>query len=71
MTMHVRLHQYCLNREPIFFQNTTFFVDRFHRRGHIGCPSGYYLDEYNTLDTKSLNSQVNEQANAGIQRIKG
>ena len=52
------LHQYCLNREPVFFQNTSFYVDRFHWRGHVGCPSGYCLDQYNTLDTKSLNSQV-------------
>ena len=65
------LHQYCLNREPIFFQNTTFYVDRFHWRGHIGCSSGYCLDEYCTMDIKSINSQVNEQANSGLQRIKG
>ena len=61
-------HAIC--REPVFFQNTSFYVDRFHWRGHVGCLSGYCLDQYNTLDTKSLNSQVNEQANAGMQRIK-
>ena len=65
------LHQYCLNREPLFFQNTTFCVDRFHWRGHIGCSSGYCLDEYCSMDIKSINSQVNEQANSGLQRIKG
>ena len=56
------LHQYCLNRKPLL--NTTFYVDHFHWKGHIGCSSGYCLDEYCTMDIKSINSQVNE-------RIKG
>ena len=29
------------------------------------------MDTYKTLDTKSINSQINEQANAGLQRVKG
>ena len=65
------LHQYCLNREPVFFMNTCFNVDRFHWKGHVGCSAGYNLDEYITMSIKSINSQVNEQANAGMQRIKG
>ena len=24
------LHQYCLNREPVYFKHTWFLVDRFH-----------------------------------------
>ena len=66
-----KLHQYTLNREPSHFKETVFFVDHFHWRGHIGCSSGYSLDKYSTYDIKSINSQVNEQANAGLQRIKG
>ena len=66
-----RLHRYCLNREPIFFKNTSFCVGCFHWRGHIGCSSGYCLDEYCAMDIKTINSQVNEQANSGLQRIKG
>ncbi len=64
-----RLHLYCLNREPAFFKNSRFYVDRFHWRGHIGCSSGYSLDQYKTMN--DINSQVNEQANAGIKRIRG
>ena len=30
------LHQYCLNRDPVFFQNTRFLVDRFHWKNHTG-----------------------------------
>ena len=66
-----KLHQYALNHEPMIFQNTVFLVDRFHWRGHIGCSSGYNLDVYSQEHLASINSQINEQANAGLQRIKG
>ena len=63
--------QYCLNREPHFFRSTLFAVDRFHWRGHVGCSAGYCLNSYKQLAIKEINSQVNEQANAGLQRIQG
>ncbi len=66
-----RLHIYCLNREPHFFELTRFAVDRFHWRGHVGCTRGYSLDLYQTRAIRDINSQVNEQANAGLQRIRG
>ena len=34
----------------------------------MGCSSGYNLDMY--IAHKDLNSQVNEQANAGLQHIQ-
>lgn len=30
------LHNYCLNREPVFFKPTWFVVDRFHWPNHVG-----------------------------------
>lgn len=66
-----KLHSYCLNREPALYKETRFFIDRFHWKGHVGCSKGYCLDEYNSSEIRSLNSQVNEQANSGLQRIKG
>ena len=66
-----KLHQYCLNREPAFFSNTKFLVDRFHWKGHIGYSAGYSLDAYKHSKFKEIKSQVNEQANAGLQQIKG
>ena len=66
-----QLHKYCLNREPHFFKNTVFYVDRFHWKCHIGCSSGYCLDRYRTkLDIANINSQINEQANAGLKDYK-
>ena len=66
-----KLYQYVLNHQPSHFQKTNFFVDQFHWRGHVGCSSGYSLDKYTTSDIATINSQVNEQANAGLQQIKG
>jgi hypothetical protein len=36
-----RLHEYCLNRDPTFFKNTKFVVDKFHWKNHSGT---YMLD---------------------------
>ena len=66
-----KLHQYALNRQPAHFQDTRFFVDRFHWRGHIGCSSGYSMDKYVTQSISNIKSQINEQANVGLQCIKG
>ena len=63
-----QLHTYALKREPQRFKRTLFAVDQFHWCGHVGCSSGYNLNLYSVH--KSLNSQANEQANAGLQHIK-
>lgn len=62
-----KLHQFILNREPSHFKVTFCF----HRCGDVGCSSDYSLDKYFTHDITSINSQVNERGNAGLQRIKG
>ena len=60
-----------MNREPALFGHT-FAVDHFHWRGHIGCSASYSLDKYSSIaEVKAVSSQVNEQANAGLQHIKG
>ena len=30
------LHSYCLNRDPDYFRETVFLVDRFHWKNHKG-----------------------------------
>ena len=66
-----KLHQYCWNREPGFFDHTQFAVDRFHWHGHIGYLAIYSLDKYSSIaEMRVINSQVNEQANAWLQHIK-
>jgi len=66
-----KLHTYCLNREPALYKGTRSFIDRFHWKGHIGCSRGYCLVNYKSSEIRSLKSQVNEQANLGLQHIKG
>ncbi|CAH1253434.1 Hypp1182 [Branchiostoma lanceolatum] len=66
-----QLHRYVMNREPHFFQKTVFLVDRLHFKGHVGCSLGYSMNSYAAaVDISTLNSQVNEQANAGLIRIQ-
>lgn len=60
-----------LNREPGFFRETIFLVDRMHWHGHRNCSRGYSIDSYRgRLDLLKINTQVNEQQNAGLARIK-
>ncbi|XP_069105019.1 uncharacterized protein [Argopecten irradians] len=62
------LHTYCLNRDPLFFKDTQFRVDALHFRNHKACGPSYELKGY--PQHQSLNSQVVEQSNARLQRIK-
>ena len=67
-----KLHTYVLNREPYHYRNTMFLVDRLHyRKGHTSCTTGYSMDSYRyDRDTPHINSQINEQANVRLQRMK-
>lgn len=65
------LHKYCLNREPVYFKRTRFYVDSFHWKGHIACSEGYCIELHkSTINTVLINSQINEQANAGLKRLQ-
>ena len=67
-----KLHQYALLRELVYFKDTIFVVDKFHWKGHTACSLGYNLSIYETHELlHSLNSQINEQGNAGVQKLKG
>ena len=63
-----KLQVYALNRDPGFFSGTRFLVDRFHWRNHTGCAPSYSLDLFPHLS--SLNSQVTEQVNSGLSKLK-
>lgn len=62
------LHNYCLNREPNFFRDTEFRIDKFHWPNHTGCSHAYDMRLYPQY--AEINSQVVEQANAALSRIK-
>ncbi|KAL3865224.1 hypothetical protein ACJMK2_006839 [Sinanodonta woodiana] len=62
------LHNYCLNRDSVFFHETWFLVDRFHWCNHKGYHVGYNVSHY--LQYGQLNSQVAEQCNSTLKRLK-
>lgn len=52
--------EYLLNREPILFQKTRLFMDKFHARNH-SCSGIYHLKNYPAL--RNFNSSCSEQHN--------
>ena len=86
------LQNYCLNRDPLFFKNTLFLVDRFHWKKlyrlvrivqhyyplqylmrssfliYLACAATYNTRMYTHL--KYLNTEINEQQNAAVKRLK-
>ena len=65
------LNDYASSNNTIFNNLQQLQCDRFHWRSHIGCSKGYSLDAYSQKRIKGINSQVNEQANSGLQKIRG
>ncbi len=65
-----KLHEYCLNRAPSFFANTTFAIDRFHQHNHTSCAAAYRLDT-NPHRFAGVNSSIAEQCNSLIGKVKG
>ena len=35
------LHNFCMKREPAYFDKTIFVSDTFHSSNHVGCNDGY------------------------------
>jgi hypothetical protein len=62
------LQEYCLNRAPSFFKNTLFVIDKFHWGNHTSCSLGYCMNAYTHM--VNTNSQLAEQCNAAIKKIK-
>jgi hypothetical protein len=56
------LHQYVLFREPRFFRNTTFVLDRLHENSHGSCSPAYSPDQF--VQLQRTNTQVVEQKNS-------
>lgn len=62
------LQEYCLNRAPAFFKDTLFLVDKFHWNNHTACSYGYCMELYDRW--RMLNSQIAEQCNSALRKIK-
>ena len=62
------LQEYCLNREPAFFRDTRFLVDKFHWYNHQACARSYNANLYD--DASFLNTQIAEQCNSALIKIR-
>ena len=58
-----QLEAYCMARDPFYFKDVVFLIDRFHHHNHTCCEM-YKLSNYPHLS--HLNSVVCEQANSDI-----
>jgi hypothetical protein len=63
------LHEYVLNRAPVFFKDTYFLVDGFHANSHKNCMAAYDTTKYLNM-CRGLNSSLLEQKNARFTKLK-
>ena len=56
------LHMYALAREPDFYNNTLFVIDRLHENSHGTCSPAYSCDRY--VQLRDTNTQIAEQKNS-------
>jgi hypothetical protein len=77
------LEEYCMNRDPTWFRNTKFVIDRFHWHNHnryahanmallshfvCSCGKAFNMSNYPAL--YSFNSSICEQFHSFIRRFK-
>ena len=62
---------YCLQREPHFFRDTLFVVDRFHEKGHKSCSPASRASTFERHPVlHDLNTQLAESGNAELARLR-
>ncbi|EJD40567.1 hypothetical protein AURDEDRAFT_69942, partial [Auricularia subglabra TFB-10046 SS5] len=66
------LAPYCMIREPIYYGDTLFLIDKFHSQDHTRCSPACFLSGYTDWSQKlrSVNSSAGECGNAGIAKIR-
>ncbi|ORY30478.1 hypothetical protein BCR33DRAFT_841783 [Rhizoclosmatium globosum] len=64
------LASYCFAREPVFFKDTLFLVDKFHASNHKACTASSKMSAY--LKDRAIgetNSNVAEHLNSGLRKL--
>lgn len=66
------LGPYCMTREPDFFADTRFLIDKFHAKGHSKCSRAAFLQNYDDVipELARVNSSAGECGNGGLKRIR-
>lgn len=63
------LLEFILNRSPIPFEDTRFYVDAFHYESHINCSNSFNSADHPII-TKDLNTSLVEQKNSKLRLLK-
>ncbi|KIK59239.1 hypothetical protein GYMLUDRAFT_169751 [Collybiopsis luxurians FD-317 M1] len=66
------LGPYCWTREPDYFADTQFVIDRFHLSRHTKCSNASFLKTYADVDPalSKINSSAAECGNSGLAHIR-
>ncbi|ORY41974.1 hypothetical protein BCR33DRAFT_698914 [Rhizoclosmatium globosum] len=65
------LGDYCLSREPQYFENTLFVVDKFHSGNHKACTQSSKIYAYvSDPAIEAVNSNAAEHLNSGLKRLR-
>jgi hypothetical protein len=62
------LHKYSIAREPKFFADTAYYVDKLHYGTHKDCSCAY--DPFKPQHLRSVNTTIYEQANSRIKHTR-
>ena len=68
-----QLQEYCLAREPTYFRNTVFLVDRLHVKNHTKCSECFDMGEYHQSGSNkyfNFNDSAAESGNSLLARIR-
>jgi len=67
-----QLAPYSMVREPEFFKDTLFVIDKMHATGHTACSSASFLTNYvkTRPELGNVNSSAAECCNSGLSKIK-
>jgi hypothetical protein len=61
-----------MKREPQFFKDTLFVIDRMHASGHIGCSQSSFISHHEQTNPSimAINSSAAECGNSGLGKIR-
>ena len=67
-----QLQPYCLAREPEYFKDTIFLIDRLHSNNHVSCSEVFDLEAHRVSGSRMfyINDEVQEQGNLELKPVR-
>jgi hypothetical protein len=50
-----QLGPYCMSREPSYFKNTYFAINKMHAKDHVGCSQASFMNNYMQVRPEVMN----------------